>query len=231
MTGRRISIAATIGVIAAALIGAATITTIPTLPDSAGVFTIANHDQINTNIGTENTNFANVNTQLAALAAGTGIGAGSLTGAQMVNNTVGSTQLALNTIQFTSVPLTLSQLQTLNSIPVQVIAAQGAGTLVELQSCTLDLIRGSAAFTGGGTVTLGYDTGASPAAAATIASTVFTTFAASQAITVAGALAVNATSGILNKAIYAKAASADFASGTGGSGILDCAYRVHSGLS
>ncbi len=160
--------------------------------------------------------------QVNALAtAAAGVAAGSVT----------SAGLAANTIQFVSVPLTLSALQTLNSIPVQVVAAQGAGTFVEIQSCTLNLKRGSAAFTGGGTVTIGYGaSSATVAGAATIAATVFTTFAASQSITVAGALAVNANTGILNVPVWINAASGDFASGTGATGVLDCAYRVHTGF-
>jgi len=135
-----------------------------------------------------------------------------------------------NTIQFVSVPLTLSALQTLNSIPVQVIAAPGANSMIEIDSCVLNLTYGAAAFTGGGTVTIGYGTGASVAAAATIASTVFTTFTSSHAIKVAGSLAVTADTSLANQPIYVAAASADFAAGTGATGQLDCAYRVHTGI-
>lgn len=132
---------------------------------------------------------------------------------------------------FVSIPLTLSQLQTLNSIPVQILPAQGSGTLIEVESCILDLKRGSAAFTGGGAVTIGLGTSTpAVAAAATIASTVFTTFAASQSILVAGALAVNANSGTLNLPLWIQAGTADFASGTGATGLLECAYRVHTGF-
>lgn len=160
--------------------------------------------------------------QVNALAtAAAGVAAGSVT----------SAGLAANTIQFVSVPLTLSQLQTLNTIPVQILAAQGAGTLIEVQSCVLDLKRGSAAFTGGGTVTIGWGaTSATTAAAATIASTVFTTFAASQMISVAGVLPVTAATLTLNLPLWVSAGSGDFASGTGATGVLDCAYRVHSGF-
>jgi hypothetical protein len=156
---------------------------------------------------------------------------GTITTAMLAANNVTTAILAANTIQFVSVPLTLSALQTLNSIPVQVLPAFGAGTFTEIQSCALDLKRGSAAFTGGGTVTIGYGTTApTVAGAATIASTVFTTFAASQLITVAGSLAVNAASGVLNLPVWVQAASADFAAGTGATGVLDCAYRVHTGF-
>jgi len=223
----RIGTFAVLAALACGVFGA-TITSIPALPTGGGVFSQANLDAINTASTTANTNFTNVNsslatinTTLASVQAGTGITAGA----------IGTTQLNPNTIQFVSVPLTLSALQTLNSVPVQVVAAAGSGTLIEIQSCVLDLKRGSAAFTGGGTVTIGYGAStATTAAAATVASTVFTTFAASQMISVAGALPVTASSLTLNLPVWVAAGSADFASGTGGSGVLDCAYRVHTGL-
>lgn len=133
--------------------------------------------------------------------------------------------------QFISIPLTLTQLQTLNTVGVKVLPAYGANTWTEIIGCTLDLKRGSAAFTSGGTVTIGWGaTSATTAAAATIASTVFTTFTASQSIFVAGALPVTADSLILNLPVWINAASADFATGTGATGLLDCSYRVHAGL-
>lgn len=132
---------------------------------------------------------------------------------------------------FVSIPLTLTQLQTLNTVGVQILPAFGAGTLTELTSCVLDLKFGSAAFTGGGTVTIGYGaTSAVTAGAATIASTVFTTFTASQSVLVAGSLAVSANTLTLNLPIWINAASADFAAGTGATGVLDCGYRVHYGF-
>lgn len=147
---------------------------------------------------------------------------------RLISNPVGSLYGAA---QFVSIPLTLTQLQTLNTVGVKILPAQGAGTLTEILSCTLDLKRGSAAFTGGGTITIGYGaTAATTAAAATIASTVLTTFAASQSVLVAGALAVTANTSTLNQPIWMNAASADFAAGTGATGLLDCAYRVHTGM-
>ncbi len=199
----------------------ATITAIPALPDGGGVFSLNNLNAINAASTTANTNFTNQNTQLASIASGAGL----------TNAGVTSAKLAANTIQFVSVPLTLSAIQTLNTIPVAVLPAAGSGTFIEIQSCTLDLKRGSAAFADGGTVTIGYGaTTATTAAAATIASTVLTTFAASQLITVAGALPVTAASVALNLPVWLAAGSGDFTSGTGASGVLDCAYRVHTGF-
>jgi hypothetical protein len=134
-----------------------------------------------------------------------------------------------------SVPLSLTQLTTMFTTPVPIIPAQGAGTLIEVTSCILDLTFGSAAFTGGGTVTIGYGTTQSTVAASTatstIASTVLTSFSANQNILVNAAIPVTASSLNLNTAVSITNGSAVFAAGTGGSGRLDCSYRVHPGLS
>ncbi len=127
--------------------------------------------------------------------------------------------------------LLLTDLQTLNSVPYQILAPPGATSMYQMGSCTLNLTRGSAAFTGGGTVSIGYDTTSSPATNGTIASTVFTTFAASHAVVVLPvAVAVTATTGLANKGIYITAASGDFASGTGATGQLNCDYSIVTGV-
>lgn len=133
------------------------------------------------------------------------------------------------------VPLTLAQLTTMFTTPIPVVPAFGAGTLVEVQSCVLDMVFGSAAFTGGGTVTVGYGTTqstvAASTAAATIAATVFTTFTASQSILTLGTMPVTASTLNLNKAVSITNGTAVFAGGTAASAVLDCTYRVHFGLS
>jgi hypothetical protein len=180
-----------------------------------------------------NDNFTNVN---AALTTGTGLVLTSATGLPgstgLVANSVSAGQVDSQLIQYVSIPLTLAQLIAANSVPIPLLAAQGAGTLIDVVSLTLDLIRGSAAFVGGGAMAayLGTDS-TGVLATATIAATVFTTFAASQMIKVAGALAVAASSTILNKGLVFTNPTADFTSGTGGSGIVKLAYRVLPGLS
>ncbi len=131
-----------------------------------------------------------------------------------------------------TVPLTLAQLIASNSVPISVLAAQGAGTLIQVLDWTFDLIRGSAAFVGGGAMGLYLGTDATGVlASATIAATFFTTFAASHIIYAAGALAVNNSSAILNTGLVMANPTADFTVGTGGSGIVTVTYRVISGLS
>lgn len=183
----------------------------------AGAFT---DDTINT----LNANLTNLNA---------GLGVGAIAGSQLAANTVASGQLDPTTIQYLSVPLTLAQLIASNSVPIVIagLAAKGAGTLIEICSAILNLTYGSANFAGGGAMALYY--GASSAgvlATATIAATVFTTFTASHAVLVAGALAVAADTAIVNTGLVFTNPTADFTSGTGATGVLKIAYRVHSGL-
>jgi hypothetical protein len=153
---------------------------------------------------------------------------------QIGSPTDSSGNLDPSTIQFVSNSFTAAQINTMYTTPLLLIPAQTAGTLIEIQSCTVDAKYGSAAFTSGGTITIGYGatqaTVAASAAAATIASTFLTTFTASQSITVAGALAVTANTLTLNAPVSITNGSGVFATGTGATVIVDCAYRVHSGF-
>lgn len=103
--------------------------------------------------------------------------------------------------------------------------------------CTLNLTHGSAAFTGGGAVSIGYgatfaSTTPSPLTHGTIAATVFTTFTASHGVVVIpAAVAVTATTGLAGLPVFMSAATQDFASGTGGSGQISCQYSIATGVS
>ena len=199
----------------------ATITSLPQLPTSSGgVFTQDNLDSINASNTKINTNFTNVNTVLTT---GTGL---VLTGATGTPSGAGVTLSVV-------LPLTLTQLQTLNSVGVAVLPTPAATTAYIMGPCMLNLTRGSAAFTGGGTVTIGYGaTAATTASNSTIASTVFTTFAASHLVVVQPtAQAVGATTLYAGLGVWMNAAGSDFASGTGGSGQLSCQYSIVTGVS
>lgn len=153
------------------------------------------------------------------------------------------TQAAPNILKgAVQVPLTNALLIAMNTTPIPLIGATsttgfGAGTLITIDSCTLDLVFATGAFASGGVVTIGYGstqaTVAASAAAATIASTVFTTFTANQAISVAGAMAVTVTSLTLNKPVSVTVGTGNFTNASSGTstGILDCTYTVHLGLS
>lgn len=205
------------------------LTQLTALPDaSGGVLTQRNLDQMIANVTTENTNFATANTVLGG-ATGAPVGTGAIQLAPATG--IPPAQIDPTLIQYTTVNCTLAQLLATNTVPISLLAAQGAGTLIEVVSLTLDLVRGSAAFSGGGACAayLGTDS-TGVLASATIAATVFTSFAASQLIRVAGAQAVAATSTVLNKGLVFANPTADFTAGTGATGIIKLAYRVHAGL-
>jgi hypothetical protein len=210
--------------------------------------------------GQINTNFANINTAIGSASlppTGTGpfvlqtsptlitpaLGtpaSGVLTNATglpgstgLVAASVASAQLDPTTIQYLSVPLTLAQIIASNSVPIVIagLAAKGAATLIEICSAILNLTYGSLAFSSGGAMALYYGTTSSGVlATATIAATVFTAFSASHAVLVAGALAVTADTAIVNTGLVFTNPSGDFTGGTGASGVLKIAYRVHTGL-
>lgn len=151
------------------------------------------------------------------------IGAGSSTYVPVAN-------LDPQAIQYVSVTAALAAVQALHSVGIALVAAQGAGTLVELISCTVNLIYGSAAYSGGGAVSVNWGAGGTAASTSTIASSVFTGLSANEVETLIGPVTA-ASSVCLNKGLILQAASADFTSGTGGSAVIKCAYRVHTGLS
>lgn len=135
------------------------------------------------------------------------------------------------------IPLTLTQLQTLFSVGVQILPTPAATSMYVMGPCVLNLTYGSAAFTGGGAVSLGYgntfaSTTPSPLTHGTVAATVFTTFSASHGVVVIpAAVAVTVTTGLAGKAVFMSAATQDFAAGTGGSGQISCQYSVATGVS
>jgi hypothetical protein len=134
-------------------------------------------------------------------------------------------------IQIATVPLTLAQLQGAFTTPVQVVAAPGATSVVDVIDATLNLVFGSAAFSGGGAAQLSYGTGVTTPATATWAATDFTGLAANRIDKVAGALAFQLSSNVVNKAVNYTNATAVFTAGTGGSGLLSVSYRIINGVS
>lgn len=130
------------------------------------------------------------------------------------------------------VPLTLAQIQGAYTTAVSVLPAPGAGNAYDIIDATLNLVYGSAAYSGGGAAALYYGTdNTGSLATATWAATDFTSLSANQLHKVAGAAATAASSTYINKAIVYSNATALFTVGTGGSGKLYVTYRVMTGLS
>jgi hypothetical protein len=130
-----------------------------------------------------------------------------------------------------SVALANAQMLALHGTAVQVVPAQGAGTLIEVVSMVFDAKFNTAAFAGGSTIGLNYGSGGT-ACSALIATTVLTSFAADQSILIAGALAVTVNSSILNKAVVIQATCTEYTNAAGGlsTAIVHVTYRVHRGL-
>jgi hypothetical protein len=183
------------------------------LPAGGGVFDESNLDAIQAMIAAQNLN----NTSLRA-----GINACATT-------PVPSSQLDPSTIQYATVALTNTQTKALNSAPPAIIAAAGAGTLIEVLSAVLENVFLTAAFANGGVIQLSYGASTTVPASATVAATFLTSPTASQVIVLAGALATNLASAVLNTAVYLASATADFITGAGHV-TVKVAYRVHSGL-
>ena len=150
-----------------------------------------------------------------------------LPGTGLTTNSVTSTQLALQTIQYASVTLTHAQVIALFTTQVQIIPSQGVNTLTEVQSCMLENVSSGAAYTAGGVISLVYS-GTATVAAATVAASFLTTPTVKQAIIVTGALASTAISTLSNTAVNIRNVTAAFATGGTGTLVVNCAYRVHT---
>ena len=178
--------------------------TLAALPDNAGVFTGGNLAAVQAALTAQNANNA-------------------------LSNPVTSANLDPQILQYVSFPLTLAQILALHGTPITIVAAQGAGTLIEVVSAVLNLVYGSAAYAGGGVVSLNYGNTANLAVTAGIAAAVFTGLGANEIETMTGPVTL-ASSVCLNQPLVLLAATANFTVGTGGSATLKVAYRVHSGL-
>lgn len=137
--------------------------------------------------------------------------------------------------QYASGTFTLAQLQGAYTTPIQLITAPGSGFMVLIDQFQLELIYGSAAFSGGGVAYLQYGATAhginfaTPVTGSTIPATLFTGLNANIIISVPGT--INATAGIVtsvtnNAAITYTNATAVFTSGTGGSGTWSAIYSI-----
>jgi hypothetical protein len=140
-------------------------------------------------------------------------------------------RLAVGPVQSVSVPLTLAQIQNAFTTSVQIVAAAGTGTMIDVIDAVIDLVFGTNAFTSGGAAQLSYSTGVTYPATATVAASVYTGLAANTIQKVAGAAVASTSSNYLNKGIYYANATGAFTAGTGCSGNVVVNYKVISGLS
>ena len=116
----------------------------------------------------------------------------------------------------------------LHSVPVKLIDAPGAGSIIEVTELAINFLFSTSAPTGGGNLTAGYDTTAAAPATGTIAVALVTGASANTFGSTYGATTPGASSGMINKGIYLTAASADFINGASGHGsmVVTVNYRI-----
>lgn len=127
--------------------------------------------------------------------------------------------------------LTLAQILDLYNTPIEILPVLAAGKMYVVEKFMLELLYGSAAFSGGGTLYLQYGTTAHGAntATGTIAAAFLTGLAADSVITTTGA--INSTSGLATSVVdgaslTVTAATAVFTAGTGCSGVYQVFYKI-----
>ena len=150
-------------------------------------------------------------------------------GVTIWDNRVGG---SMSMVQSAQVAVTNAQVLLLNTNGKEIIAAPGAGILIDVIDMVVEAIFGVAAFTAGSAIGLNYDTGTSAPCSVTIATTFLTTFSATQAIKVAGSLAVLAKTACVGKSVRLTAAGTEFANASNGVSTLlvTVNYRLISGL-
>ena len=159
-----------------------------------------------------------VGTQLSASAniAGSQLAAAAgITGSQLANNTITSTQLALNAIQFATV--TGITPTTLYSAGTQLVAAPGAGLVIVPLSFAFNYIFATAQYTSGGAIGVQFNSTihqGGQLCSATLAAATFNAYAANQMFGLAVSLS-GVSSNSINQPLYLTAASNNFATGAG----------------
>jgi hypothetical protein len=144
------------------------------------------------------------------------IGSSAITTSKINNNAVTFAKLATSVLQSATVTLTAAQIQALYDTPVLLVAAQGAGTMVVIDSINWDITFVSAQYTAGGAIQAQYGNtvhGAGPAASGSIAAATLNAVAASTELSQGGTALVVAKTAASNVAVYLSNATADFATG------------------
>jgi len=124
-------------------------------------------------------------------------------------------------IQVAEIELDNADILALNTTPIEAVAAQGAGTVLELVGATLIFDYGTTQMAAGGAVVLEEETSGTDLSS-TVADTVIQAAADSINTMIPVAAAVTA-----NKGIFITNATADFTTGVACAARVKVSYRVH----
>jgi hypothetical protein len=128
------------------------------------------------------------------------------------------------------VVLTNTQVLGMFATPVTLVAAQGAGTLIEPISAVLENVNGGTAYAAGGVIELALNNaGTLTAASTTIAATFLTSPTVTQETLLTGALGSATATNTLNQPLVITNLTGAFTTGTGTLGVR-LRYRIHTGL-
>lgn len=145
------------------------------------------------------------------------IGAGAISGSKIASHAVDYANIALDVAASVTVTLTAAQVKALYDTPVQLVAAQGAGKLILIDSILWDIAFVSAQYTAGGAIQAQYGNtvhGAGSPASASIAAATLNAVAASGFLANgSGAATLNAPATVENTGVFLSNATADFATG------------------
>ena len=128
----------------------------------------------------------------------------------------------------TATTISNAQLLALYDTPVQLVAAQGAGTFILVDKVIIDYHYLTASTAAGGAIAAQYDStvhGGGVAVMATIAAATLNGFSANAIMTSTSVAVSQADTAVYNKGIYLSNATADFTTG-GGSLVVYTYYRV-----
>ncbi len=141
--------------------------------------------------------------------------------------------LPASLIQYATVVLSLADLLALFATPKVIVAAGAAGTFIEFLGAVVEYTKGSASFTIGtaGNMTVNYKADASGGAiSSTRAATGFFDQVGTKISLLNALTATFDASALTAQPLVLTVATADMTVGTGSSGLIKVAYRVHSGL-
>lgn len=156
------------------------------------------------------------------------LAANAVTTAKITDANVTSAKLAADTIQYAQVAMTAAEWNGMYASPKLIIAAPGAGKIIQVDNAWYDYTHVAASYAAGGVVNLQYDStanGAGVLATQDVAAATITGLAATSIVRPAIGITAIAQSTTVNKGLYMSNKTAAFTTGDG-TWKINVAYRV-----